>query len=231
MTERYDWDNPLVIARNKEAGHVNLTPYADASSALEGDGDAAYVASLNCNWRFKWLPNPAAVPDAFWSPAYDDGDWDQIVVPGNWQTQGFGQPIYTNVQYPFPIDPRYQAAMRSMQWSPRMQERGLPEEALSYPLDVPAGTHHPSDDNPTGCYRTTFHVPEGWEGRQVFIRFEGVDAGFHLWLQPGQPSACGVQHHPLSDVGREPAGSRGLSLDGRLVSGGSGLLAAQRHLP
>jgi beta-galactosidase/beta-glucuronidase len=146
------------------------------SLALQGDTTAAYVQSLNCHWRFRWFANPASVPEDFWSPQYDDADWDEILVPGNWQTQGFGQPMYTNVQYPFPIDPRFREAMQSMHWSPRISDIRVPEEALSIPLTVP------HDDNPTGCYRSTFEVPDSFQDRQVYIRFEGVDAGFHLWL-------------------------------------------------
>lgn len=40
----------------------------------------------------------------------------------------------------------------------------------------------PQDDNPTGLYRRTFTVPEGWQGQQVFICFNGVESAFYLWL-------------------------------------------------
>jgi beta-galactosidase/beta-glucuronidase len=176
QSQQVDWDDPSVIGRNKEAGHVNLMPYPDVSRALDGVVSAAYVQSLNGSWRFRWFPNPASVPEDFWSREYDDTEWPEILVPGNWQTQGFGQPMYTNVQYPFPIDPRFKEAMQSMHWSPRISDMRVPEEALSIPLTVPY------DDNPTGCYRTTFEVPESFRDRRIYIRFEGVDAGFHLWL-------------------------------------------------
>ena len=158
-SQQVDWDDPSVIARNKEAGHVNLMPYPDVDRALEGDVSAAYVQSLNCHWRFRWFPNPASVPEDFWSQAYDDSEWDEILVPGNWQTQGFGQPMYTNVQYPFPIDSRFKEVMQSMQWSPRISDMRVPDEALSIPLTVP------HDDNPTGCYRTTFEMPATFQNR------------------------------------------------------------------
>ncbi len=41
-------------------------------------------------------------------------------------------------------------------------------------------------DNPTGCYRTRFTVPDDWDGRQIFLLFEGVESAFHLWVN-GQP--------------------------------------------
>ncbi len=40
----------------------------------------------------------------------------------------------------------------------------------------------PEDFNPVGSYRKIFTVPESWDGRQVFINFEGVNAGFYLWV-------------------------------------------------
>lgn len=170
---RFDWDNPDVIARNKAAPHVSLNPFGDVDTALKDEG-GTHTRLLNGAWRFRWFPNPHAVPEEFHAVEYDDSGWDTLTVPSNWQVQGFGKPMYTNVQYPFPIDPRYAEAMRHMRGSDKISEWGLPEEALSYPLDVP------HDDNPTGCYRTVFELPEEWDTRRVFVRFEGVDAGFHL---------------------------------------------------
>ena len=144
-----DWEDPQIVARNKERAHVPLVVYADERTALAGDRSASpYFQSLNGEWRFRWAPNPASAPANFHEEGFDDSGWDTIQVPGNWQLQGYGVPIYTNVQYPFPA------------------------EALRVP----------HDDNPTGSYRRTFTLSETWEGRQVFILFEGVDSAFHLWV-------------------------------------------------
>ncbi len=176
LADRFDWDNPAVVARNREPRHVRLTPYPNEAQARDGREEIAYVQALNGRWAFEWYPNPASVPEGFWAPEFDAAKWDKVDVPGNWQVQGYGKPIYTNVRYPFPIDPRYDEAMQHMTRSEKISERGLPAEALSLPLDVP------HDDNPTGCYRTTFEVPDGWGDRRVFVRFEGVDSAFHLWV-------------------------------------------------
>ena len=37
-------------------------------------------------------------------------------------------------------------------------------------------------DNPTGSYRTGFEIPENWDGKQVYIHFEGVQSAFYLWI-------------------------------------------------
>jgi len=145
-----DWENPQIVGRNKEPGHAPLLPFADVTAALEGQREASpYFRSLNGDWRFHHAPNPAAAPADFFELAFDDAGWDALPVPSNWQMHGYDRPIYTNVQYPFPI--------------------------ANYP-------RVPQDDNPTGSYRRTFRVPEGWQGRQVFLVFEGVNSAFHLWL-------------------------------------------------
>ncbi|MBN1933250.1 MAG: glycoside hydrolase family 2, partial [Anaerolineae bacterium] len=46
------------------------------------------------------------------------------------------------------------------------------------PVDPP----YVPDENPTGVYRRTFTLPDGWQGRQVFVCFEGVESAFYLWV-------------------------------------------------
>jgi beta-galactosidase len=145
-----DWQNARVVERNKEPGRTPSLPYPNEAAARAGQRDAnPFYLSLNGEWRFCYAPNPAAAPEGFWEPAFDDSAWDTIEVPGNWQLQGYDRPIYVNVRYPFPTE--------------------------RYPLV-------PEDDNPTGSYRRTFGIPAGWQGRQVFLLFEGVDSAFYVWL-------------------------------------------------
>jgi len=145
-----DWQNPQVFGRNKEPAHATLLPYADEATALAGRREASpYYKLLNGKWKFNYTPDPASALEGFEAPGFDVSGWDTIAVPGNWQLQGYDIPMYTNVQYPFPID------------------------------DLP---RVPEDDNPTGCYRRTFTVPEGWSGRQILLTFDGVDSAFYLWI-------------------------------------------------
>ena len=63
--------------------------------------------SLNGLWRFRLSPT-ASVAEDFAAEDFDDSGWDRIPVPSHWVLQGdgaYGRPIYTNVQFPFPIDP------------------------------------------------------------------------------------------------------------------------------
>ena len=108
-----DWENPQITGINKQPAHATLIPYADAESAARCDRAASpFRRSLNGTWRFHVDPNPASAVQGFESPAFDDSAWDDIPVPSNWQLQGdiargqprYDKPMYTNVQYPFPID-------------------------------------------------------------------------------------------------------------------------------
>jgi beta-galactosidase len=73
-------------------------PLRAARSWLRSDAPAR---SLNGEWSFRLSPT-ALVPVDFAAEDFDDGEWDGITVPSH-----FGTPIYTNIQYPFPIDPPF----------------------------------------------------------------------------------------------------------------------------
>jgi len=62
--------------------------------------------SLNGSWEFHYSSSPVEAPPIAecWNRAQE---WSKIDVPGHWQLQGYGHPHYTNVQFPFPVDPPY----------------------------------------------------------------------------------------------------------------------------
>ncbi|MGQ1945555.1 glycoside hydrolase family 2 TIM barrel-domain containing protein [Geofilum sp. OHC36d9] len=103
-----DWENPKVFGINKEAPRAAFIPYADAKSALQSDKtQSPYFFSLNGSWKFNWVYSPAERPVDFYKDDYDVSRWADINVPGNWELNGFGTPIYTNITYPFPKNPPY----------------------------------------------------------------------------------------------------------------------------
>ena len=51
-----------------------------------------------------------------------------------------------------------------------------------FPVDPP----RVPDENPTGCYRRTFTIPQEWAGRQIILRFDGVDSAFFVWVNGRQ---------------------------------------------
>lgn len=104
--EKNDWENPDVTGINTESPHCTLMVYPDISSAIKGDRyRSPFLHSLNGHWRFHWVEKPVERPIDFYREHFDDSHWDLLAVPGNWQLQGFGIPIYLNHPYPFEKDP------------------------------------------------------------------------------------------------------------------------------
>jgi len=102
----FDWEDPSVFGRNRESPHCTYIPYADEESALENDSKKSpFYKSLNGVWKFNWVRKPSERPDGFFKEEYEVDHWADISVPGNWEFQGFGVPIYTDTDYPFPANP------------------------------------------------------------------------------------------------------------------------------
>ncbi|CAO2816155.1 unnamed protein product [Amaranthus hypochondriacus] len=64
-----------------------------------------FVKSLSGHWKFHLASGPSGVPQNFYHSEFHDKDWGTVPVPSNWEMHGYGQPIYTNTEYPFPVDP------------------------------------------------------------------------------------------------------------------------------
>ena len=99
-------ENPAVFEMNQEAGHVPLIPFRDLNKAFKNAKEVSqgYV-SLNGIWKFNYAQNPAASPADFFHTSFDDHNWGTIKVPGNWEMQGYGDPMFRNVAQPFKVDP------------------------------------------------------------------------------------------------------------------------------
>ena len=67
--------------------------------------------SLNGTWKFRYCESPRDLTQGFEAADFDDSRFDDIAVPSCWQMAGvpgppqYGAPAYTNVTYPFPVDP------------------------------------------------------------------------------------------------------------------------------
>ncbi|KAF3434286.1 hypothetical protein FNV43_RR25389 [Rhamnella rubrinervis] len=66
-----------------------------------------FVKSLSGYWKFFLASCPSKVPENFYDSAFHDSEWETLPVPSNWQMHGFDRPIYTNITYPFPLDPPF----------------------------------------------------------------------------------------------------------------------------
>ncbi|OXM87974.1 beta-galactosidase subunit alpha [Paenibacillus rigui] len=101
-----DWENLNVLGRNVEPPHADFIPFADIETALRRErGSSSLFQSLNGNWKFHYAESPELAPAGFYEDSFAADDWNSIQVPGNWQMQGYGPPLYSSSYYPFPIDP------------------------------------------------------------------------------------------------------------------------------
>lgn len=100
------WQDPDMIGKNKVAAHTTLNIYPDEISALTFDKTSSpFFKSLNGMWKFKFVENPSMAPQEFYEAGFNTSSWEELPVPANWQIHGYGQPIYTNIKMPFPMDP------------------------------------------------------------------------------------------------------------------------------
>ncbi len=101
-----DWENPALLHRNREPARAASIPFADRETALTGErGASPYFKLLNGTWSFRYVSSPLQVPDNFFADDCGVSGWDALPVPSNWQMHGYGVPNYTNVAYPYPVDP------------------------------------------------------------------------------------------------------------------------------
>lgn len=145
--------------------------------------DSAYYQLLNGDWAFQYADKPADRNTEFFKEDYDVSDWDTIQVPGNWQTQGYDKPIYSNSTYPWTMNGGGSA-------------------------DTTNATA-PTSYNPVGSYRRSFTVkPEMLEGgRQIFISFQGVESAFYLWIN-GQQVGYSEDSYTPADFNITPISTR-----------------------
>lgn len=156
-----EWENAAVFRINKLPARATSAPFPDRESALtKPRSESPWRQSLNGPWKFQYSGNLEGVPAGFEKPEFDVSAWKEIPVPSNWQLQGYGAPLYTNIVYPFAKNP------------PKV-------------TDEPPGfftNHDASRRHPVGCYRRTFTVADDWKDRPVVVAFEGVDSAFYLWI-------------------------------------------------
>ena len=95
------YENPGFLQENCEKQRSYYIPYDTEKKALKGDKTkSAYYKLLNGKWRFCYFEREIDVPDTI-------EEWKELEVPSVWQLNGYGEPHYTNFNYPHPVDPPF----------------------------------------------------------------------------------------------------------------------------
>jgi beta-galactosidase len=103
-----DWENPSLYQWNKEKPHATFMLFNQKRDVVSDNYEkSAYYKSLNGTWKFIYVDKYADRIKDFYSPSLDLSKWSNIPVPSNWEREGFGVPIYTNIIYPFPKNPPF----------------------------------------------------------------------------------------------------------------------------
>ncbi|WP_331714771.1 glycoside hydrolase family 2 TIM barrel-domain containing protein [Auraticoccus cholistanensis] len=162
----------------------------------------APTISLDGEWRFRWLPAAPGTPGAggvlpagegpcdFASPEHPDEDWETITLPTHWVLRpdgAWGRPIYTNVQYPIPVDP------------PHVPDENPTGDHRRW-VDVPAGWSEAERvvlrfDGVESMYRVWVNGAEVGvsTGSRLATEFDVTDH-----VRPGEPNLVAVRVHQWS---------------------------------
>ena len=108
--------------------------------------------SLNGVWDFKWYEHMDMRPDDFYKVEYDASAWDTMPVPGLWELNGYGDPLYVNIDYA---------------WRPWYKNN---------PPFVPVERNH------VGQYRRTFTLDQSWAGKDVFLHIGSATSNVKVWV-------------------------------------------------
>lgn len=160
----HDWEDPQVIGLNK-------LPYHSSLQLTSKESECSEIHSLDGQWAFHWSKDPDSRPADFYRENYDVSNWDRITVPGNWQMQNFGVPIYSNNPYPF--------------------QRDQPRVTTTPPADWFAY----SNRNPVGSYVTDFDVSAPMLEKNLILHFAGVHSAFYVWVNGKK---VGYSQNPMS---------------------------------
>ncbi|MFI5801441.1 glycoside hydrolase family 2 TIM barrel-domain containing protein [Streptomyces sp. NPDC051561] len=148
----------LPYVEDPSPGHGSLPPRAWYTNS------DARALSLNGSWGFRQAPTATTHDDSFAAPGYDAAGWDRLEVPGHWVLQGHGAPAYTNVRYPFPVDPPH---------VPTANPTGDHLRTFDLPDGWPGGDAA-ADGTAAGTTNGT--------GADAVIRFDGVESCARVWL-------------------------------------------------
>ena len=168
-----EWESPQELALNKEQPRAWFFTFGSVENARKVlPENSEYYLSLDGTWKFNWVGNPWERPVNFFEPSFDVSAWDNVEVPMNWNVYGlqpdgsqkYGTPVYTNQRVIF----HHRVAVGD--WKGGVMREPSPEWTTYI------------NRNEVGSYRRTFTVPQEWEGREVYLNFDGVDSFFYLWI-------------------------------------------------
>ena len=154
FAQKDEWQDPNVNAINRAPMHTNYFAYESENAALKGCRTSSdNYMSLNGMWKFHWVKDADQRPMTdFYKVGFNDKGWATMQVPGMWEMNGYGDPVY--------IDSGY--AWRNQ-----------------HPNNPP---YVPEENNHVGTYRKEITMPSEWKGREIMAHFGSVTSNMYLWV-------------------------------------------------
>ena len=141
-----EWMNLQVNEINRLPVHASFMTYDIVPT------ESNRYFSLDGEWKFHWVANLDERPLDFYRTDLDDSGWATMRVPGMWELNGYGDPVYVNIGFP---------------WRDNWEN------------DPP---RVPVQDNHVGTYRRHITLPAEWKGQQVIAHFGSVTSNINLWV-------------------------------------------------
>ena len=153
FAQKDEWKNSTLNELNRFPMHASYFAFENKNLAQNGNrNESGNFLTMNGLWKFYWVKDSDKRPLNFYKTDYEDAGWNLLNIPAVWELNGYGDPIYVNIGYPW----------KSQAWVS--------------PPNVPVVNNH------VGSYRRTFEIPQNWTGKQVIAHFGSVTSNMYLWV-------------------------------------------------
>ena len=149
------WQDPKFFEENRLPMRSTfiVSPTAEDAVAEHDFTKSPLYRSIGGVWKFYWTPNATdPQPEEFWSPKFDDSNWGKMPVPGLWEMNGYGVPLYVNDGF----------AWQNF-----------------YKKNPP---YAPTERNAVGSYRHNVEIPSEWRGKQIYVHIGSATSNLSLWV-------------------------------------------------
>lgn len=147
------WLDPAANRIGTEAPRSDFFAYETVKGATNANKKLSErYLSLEGNWKFNFVKNHQDAPQGFYELNYDDSSWKDFPVPGLFEINGYGDPIYKNVGY---------------SWATQFESKPpFVEEKNNY----------------TGSYRKTVTIPANWKGNNIYLHVGSATSNLCVWV-------------------------------------------------
>lgn len=153
------WRDIKVTSVNKETPRTEFSSWDSRDAALKGKfEESPYYESLNGTWKFYFTTDDRTLPAGITDAGVNTSGWKDIKVPGNWEMQGFGTPLYTNHQYDF--------------WTYKPEPPKLPES-------VDCGVYHRTFTVPANWDGRDIFLNIAGAKSGVYVYINGKEVGYN----------------------------------------------------